>query len=278
MRKALTLLATATAGWCCVATAAPELTLRDAVTQGALVRGHTTPGAVITMNGELRPVADDGTFVFAVARAYTGDITLVATDAQGDATQSVVQVQTRQFRRQEINGLPQDKVTPPRSQEVQDRIWTDIQAIRAARGTQSDSTAYAQPFIWPVDGIITGVFGSQRVLNGTPKSPHSGMDIAGPEGEPVKAPADGVVTLWHDDMYFSGGTLIIDHGHGVSTTFIHLSKTHVAEGDVVKQGDVVAEVGMTGRATGPHLHWSMNLGQIRVDPQLLLPPKPSATP
>lgn len=249
--------------------------LHDTVQQGALVRGTTEPGSTVTMNGESLPVSDDGSFVFAVARAYTDKVKLAVTLPNGDSFEQAIPTQQRTFKVQRIDGLPQDKVTPPRTKEVNDRIWTDLQLIRGARSVISSEDAFAQQFIWPVDGIVTGVFGSQRILNGTPKSPHSGLDIAGPEGEHVLAPADGIVTLWHEDMYFTGGTLIVDHGHGVSSTFIHLSKTHVAEGDKVKQGQLVAEVGSTGRATGPHLHWSMNLGKVRVDPLLLLPPRPA---
>ena len=251
--------------------AAPTLSVRDAVTQGAMVRGQTTAGATVTMNGQTLPVSAEGAFVFAVARAYEGQVTLRATDAKGQAAELTLPVTERSFNVQRIDGLPQGKVTPPRSQEVQDRIWRDVVQIREARGQESARTEFTQAFIWPVDGIVTGVFGSQRILNGTPKSPHSGLDIAGATGTLVRAPAGGVVTLWHPDMYFTGGTLIVDHGHGITSTFIHLSDTLVAEGDVVEQGDPIAKVGATGRATGPHLHWSMNWGKVRIDPQLLLP-------
>lgn len=255
--------------------AKPNYIIRDTVQQGALVRGYAEPGSTVTMNGELLPLSENGDFVFAVARAYTDDVNLAVTLPSGVTLKQAIPTQKREFKVQRIDGLPQDKVTPPRTKDVNDRIWTDLQLIRGARDIISSSDAFTQQFIWPVDGIVTGVFGSQRILNGTPKSPHSGLDIAGPEGEPVVAPADGIVTLWHEDMYFTGGTLIVDHGHGVSSTFIHLSKTHVQEGDEIKRGQLIAEVGSTGRATGPHLHWSMNLGKVRVDPLLLLPPRPA---
>lgn len=260
--------------------AAPTITVRDTVTQGAMVRGVTEPDNSVTMNGQTLSVADTGAFVFAVARAYTGSVTLKATDPAGETTTKVLDVVEREFDVQRIDGLDQDKVTPPRTKEVQDRIWRDVTAIRAARKVTSERTDFADGFSWPVDGIVTGVFGSQRILNGTPRSPHSGLDIAGATGTPVLAPAGGVVTLWHPDMYFTGGTLIVDHGHGINSTFIHLSDTLVQEGDEVTQGQPIAKVGATGRATGPHLHWSMNWGKVRIDPQLLLPerapPQPSA--
>ena len=238
---------------------------------GAMVRGATSAGAAVTMNGQSLPVSAEGAFVFAVARAFEGDVTLRATDVDGSTAELIVPVANREFEVQRIDGLPQDKVTPPRTQEVQDRIWQDVVQIRKGRGVESQRTDFTEAFLWPVDGIVTGVFGSQRILNGTPKSPHSGLDIAGDTGTPVLAPAGGVVTLWHPDMYFTGGTLIVDHGHGITSTFIHLSDTLVAEGDVVTQGQAIAKVGATGRATGPHLHWSMNWGKVRIDPQLLLP-------
>ena len=137
-------------------------------------------------------------------------------------------------------------------------------------------TIFLAGFIWPLQGPITGVYGSQRILNGEPRRPHFGVDVAAPTGTPVVAPADAIVTLVHPDMYFSGGTLIMDHGHGLSSTFIHLHKVLVEEGQVVKQGDVVAEVGATGRVTGPHLDWRMNLFTVRIDPELLVPPMPQA--
>ncbi len=256
--------------------AEPTLALRDDVTQGAMVRGATSAGAAVTMNGQSLPVSAEGAFVFAVARAFEGDVTLRATDVDGSTAELIVPVANREFEVQRIDGLPQDKVTPPRTQEVQDRIWQDVVQIRKGRGVESQRTDFTEAFLWPVDGIVTGVFGSQRILNGTPKSPHSGLDIAGDTGTPVLAPAGGVVTLWHPDMYFTGGTLIVDHGHGITSTFIHLSDTLVAEGDVVTQGQAIAKVGATGRATGPHLHWSMNWGKVRIDPQLLLPERDAA--
>jgi murein DD-endopeptidase MepM/ murein hydrolase activator NlpD len=121
------------------------------------------------------------------------------------------------------------------------------------------------------------VYGSQRILNGEPRRPHFGIDIATPTGTPVKAPADGVVTMVHPDMFFSGGTLILDHGHRLSSSFLHLSKIVVKEGDEVRQGDIIAEVGATGRVTGAHLDWRMNWGKERVDPSLLVPPMEAPT-
>lgn len=147
--------------------------------------------------------------------------------------------------------------------------------MRSARETLADRKDYSTGFAWPLTGRISGVYGSQRVLNGEPRQPHYGVDVARPEGTIVSAPAPGIVTLVQPDLYYSGGTLIIDHGRGLSSSFIHLSRILVAVGDRVETGDPVAKVGATGRATGPHLDWRMNLGDVRLDPALLAGPMPS---
>jgi murein DD-endopeptidase MepM/ murein hydrolase activator NlpD len=152
------------------------------------------------------------------------------------------------------------------------RIRKEIAQVKKARNRNDSREDFLRGFQWPVKGRISGVYGSQRVLNGQPRRPHFGVDIAAPVGTLVHSPTDGVVTLTHDDMFFSGGTLIIDHGHGLSSTFIHLNAILVKEGDRVRQGDVIAEVGATGRVSGPHLDWRMNLLGDRLDPQLLVGP------
>lgn len=151
-----------------------------------------------------------------------------------------------------------------------ERAAKDSKQVKAARTIFSDTTAFANGFIAPIEGTITGVYGSRRIYNGVPKYPHYGLDYAGKTGDPVKAPADGKVLLWVPDMFYSGGTMIIDHGHGVSSTFLHLSKSYVKAGDTVKQGDVVAGVGASGRATGPHLDWRINWFDVKIDPALVL--------
>ena len=144
-----------------------------------------------------------------------------------------------------------------------------------ARKVDLPLPGFAEVFQWPLIGPISGVYGSQRFYNGVAGSPHFGVDIARPTGSQVSAPASGVVTLVHPDMFYSGGTLIIDHGHGISSTFIHLSEILVKEGDAIHQGQVIAKVGQTGRATGPHLDWRMNWFEERLDPQLLMGPMPA---
>ena len=142
--------------------------------------------------------------------------------------------------------------------------------VASARARRDQRTDYAAPFAWPARGRISGVYGSQRILNGEPRRPHFGVDVAAPTGTPVYAPAPGIVTLAHEDMYFSGGTLIIDHGHGLSSSFLHLSEILVEAGTYVSRGDLIARIGATGRASGPHLDWRMNWLDRRVDPQRLV--------
>ena len=154
--------------------------------------------------------------------------------------------------------------------EAVSRSKIDNAQVKAAREPSTDLTAFAGGFIPPINGIVTGVYGSQRFYNGEPKTPHYGVDYAGKVGDPVKAPADGQIVLWVPDMFYSGGTMIIDHGHGINSTFLHLSGSYVKVGDNVKQGDVIAAVGKSGRATGPHLDWRINWHDVRLDPELVL--------
>ena len=146
--------------------------------------------------------------------------------------------------------------------------------VKKARTIDDPRADFLSGFRWPIKGRISGVYGSQRILNGEPRRPHFGIDIAAPTGTKVGAPADGVVTMVHPDMFFSGGTMIVDHGHGLSSAFLHLSRILVEKGDRVVQGQTIAEVGSTGRSTGPHLDWRINLFDRRLDPSLLVGPMP----
>ncbi|AHF01333.1 peptidase M23 [Thiomicrospira aerophila AL3] len=165
---------------------------------------------------------------------------------------------------QRIDGLPQRFVTP--DPEAQARIRRDAALAKAARDLMLDRTDFMVPFIWPAEGTITGVWGSQRILNGEPRRPHFGVDIANATGTPILAPAAGEVTLV-SDMELSGGTVFVDHGYGLRSDFLHLEEIFVQVGDQVEQGQVIATMGATGRATGPHLHWGMSWMDIRVDPE-----------
>jgi murein DD-endopeptidase MepM/ murein hydrolase activator NlpD len=182
-------------------------------------------------------------------------------------------VEQRAYNEQKITGVPKRTVNV--SEAALPRIRKEVRAAKKSRKVNSDLQSFLEKFIWPARGIISGVYGSRRYYNGVPKRPHYGVDVAAPEGSPVIAPASGVITLVHENMYFSGGTIIMDHGHGVSSTFIHLHKSHVVVGDYVEQGQLIAEIGSTGRSTGPHLDWRMNWFDQRLDPQLLMSDLPS---
>lgn len=245
------------------------LQVRGELTQGSMLVGKTEPGNQVTFNGRSLSVSESGYFVFGMAREADSEHELTVVTADGKTHQYPLQVASREFDIQRIDGLPQQTVTP--DPEIQERVSRENQQIAAARSTRSDMTYFAGPYIWPAEGRISGVYGSQRILNGEPRAPHWGLDIAAPTGTPVHAPVNGVVVLAHPDMFMSGGTLIVDHGHGVFSNFLHLHRILVDVGDYVEQGDPIAEIGATGRATGPHLDWRMNWEAMRVDPQLLLP-------
>ena len=180
----------------------------------------------------------------------------------GQTTTQAIPVTKRNFAIERIDGLPPAKVTAPMDPVIQARITQEARDVRAARTLRDERTEFLDGFIWPINGRLSGHYGSQRILNGIPKTPHYGVDVAVPTGTPVVAPAGGKVIYTNNDMYYSGGTLVIDHGHGLSSTFLHLSEILIATGEQVKQGQVVAKVGATGRATGPHLDWRMNWGPV----------------
>ncbi len=244
--------------------------LQGNFTQGGLVYGKTSPGAQVMHDGQKVPVSDQGAFIIGFNRNAPEQSKLVVVLPGGDKEVRQLQVSQRSYRIQRIDGLPQRKVTPRK--EDQQRIKADREAVKKARARQDQRIDFLQGFAWPAQGRISGVYGSQRILNGKPKWPHYGVDIAGPVGKPVRAPAGGIVTLAYPDMFYSGATLIMDHGHGLSSTFLHLHKILVKEGQRVEKGQVVAEMGASGRVTGPHLDWRMNLRGKRLDPQLLVGP------
>ena len=253
-----------------VSATASTLTLEGQVTQGALVIGHTEPGTRVSFDGRSVRVSDRGVFLLGFGRDAEPLARLEIVYPDGTREHRELQVAPRKYDIQRIDGLPPKKVTP--SEKDLARIHKEYALVKKARDLDDPRVDFLSGFVWPLKGRISGVYGSQRILNGQPRRPHYGVDIAAPVGTLVRSPADGVVTLTHDDMFFTGGTLIIDHGHGLSSTFIHLNAILVREGDRVRQGDPIAEVGATGRVTGPHLDWRMNLLGARLDPQLLVPP------
>lgn len=250
---------------------AKSLQLKGEMTQGSLIRGQVPVGHQVWLNDTPLKISADGYFAFGFGRDAKLSQQLKWINNEEVAHTRTLILQPRTYNIQKITGIPSKYVSPPK--EVSERITLDNQQIGRARSFNDERTDFYQDFIWPAAGPISGVYGSQRVFNGTPKRPHFGVDVAAPTGTSVYAPANGLVTLFVPDMYYSGGTMIIDHGHGVSSTFLHLSKGHVEAGTTVKQGDLVAEIGATGRTTGPHLDWRINWFKERLDPALLVPPR-----
>lgn len=253
-----------------IATGLNAAEFRGQMIQGGLVIGQTQADAKVEFNGRVLRVSADGHFVFGFPRKAAPMAELKITYADGKMKLHKLAVEAREYDIQKINGLPKNKVEP--TAEEWARIAAEQKLINKARAREDDRVDFLQEFIWPVTGRISGVYGSRRILNGKPKNPHAGVDVAAPEGTVIVAPISGVVSLVHDDMFYTGGTLFIQHGHAVSTMYIHLSEILVEQGQEVVAGQPIAKVGMTGRATGPHLHWAMNWFNTRLDPALMVPP------
>jgi murein DD-endopeptidase MepM/ murein hydrolase activator NlpD len=234
--------------------------------------GQAPAGSSVTLDGKAVMTTADGQFVIGFDRDETGTRELQISSPDQPAEKLQLAIRLREYDIERVDGLPPRTVTP--DPEAAERIKQEAAMVSSARRLRDQRTDYALGFAWPAAGRISGVYGSQRILNGEPGRPHYGLDIAAPTGDPVYAPAAGIVTLTHNDMYFSGGTLIIDHGQGLSSTFLHLSAILVETGDEVKRGDLIARIGATGRASGPHLDWRMNWLDRRVDPQLLVQGEP----
>ena len=250
-----------------------RVTFSHMLEQGSLVVGKAQSGARVSVDGKNVAVSAGGTFTFGFAYDQTKAAMVALSYADGTQETRVVAPVIRKYEIQSITGLPEKFVTPP--PEELERIHHEGALIANARTRDTEGTWFADGFDWPVHGIISSVFGSQRILNGVPKAPHLGVDIAAPEGTPIRAPAGGIVSLTGDDFYYDGNITLLDHGQGVSTCYVHQSKLLVKAGDVVKRGDVIGLVGMTGRATGPHLHWGLNLFQLKLDPSRSTPtPEP----
>ncbi len=226
----------------------------------------------MSLNGRPLRVSGDGGFVFGFGRDAPRRATLHVRYPDGSREALPLRVRPRRYETQRIDGLPGRMVTP--SAEALKRIRRENSRIAAVRRLDTDRPHYRTGFVWPVVGIVTGVYGSRRILNGEPRRPHYGIDVAADAGTPVRSPADGVVALAEDDLYFTGGTVMIDHGFGLTTVLSHLGSVDVGVGRPVRQGDVVGAVGATGRVTGPHLDWRVNWFDARLDPALLVPPMP----
>jgi murein DD-endopeptidase MepM/ murein hydrolase activator NlpD len=242
-------------------------------TQGGLLIGQVQEGQTISYQGKALKLTTNNQFLLGLGRNAAATTTFTLNHQDQEPETITLKIAARQYNIQKIEGVPAKTVTPPAS-DLQ-RIKQDASLVREARKLVSNKQDFLKGFIKPANGPITGVYGSQRFYNGVPKSPHYGIDYAAPTGTPVIAPAGGIVTFAHNDLFYSGGTLIIDHGHGLSSTFLHLSEILVEPDQQVTLGMEIAKIGATGRATGPHLDWRMNWLDQRIDPDLVLKVLPS---
>ena len=236
--------------------------------QGSFILGKTDPNSKVFIDNRKVRVSYDGYFAFGLDRDRKNNV-LIKIINKREIKLIEKKVFKRKYKIQKIDGLPPKQVTPP--PEVYERIKKDNILIGKARAIDSKLIFFKDKFIYPIDKyIITGVYGSQRVLNGKPRRPHYGIDFHAPEGTPVKSMMDGVVTLVENDMYFTGGTIIFDHGHGISTLYMHMKDINVKKGQKVKKGEIVGTLGQSGRATGPHLDIRLNWFDVKLDPATIL--------
>ena len=249
------------------------LQLPEHVQLGQIVIGHAPRGAKLEFAGRRLRIGEDGTFVFGLDRDAPAQVTLHVRYSDGKAHKVSLKVAKREYHIERVEGLPPKTVTP--DPETAKRIEREQARVAEARKHDDARTDFLAGFALPVEGArISGVYGSQRIDNGTPKAPHMGLDMAVPEGTPILAPAGGVVSFAEPDLVLTGGTVLIDHGYGLSSAFAHMSRVDVKVGERIERGQVIGAAGMTGRATGPHVHWGFNWFDVRLDPALL--PKPKA--
>ena len=243
------------------------LDLQGSFAQGGLVVGRAEPGATVTLDGKRIRVGDDGRFLIGFGRDAKPSAELIVAAAAGTELRAL-KIARRAYDVQRIDGLPPKQVTP--DPQTLKRIAAERDLIAAARRRDTEASMFAAGFQWPARGRISGVYGSQRILNGTPRSPHLGVDIAAPVGTDVVATTDGIVALADDDLFFTGKTVSLDHGHGLTSVSAHLSETAVKAGERVKKGQAIGRIGATGRVTGPHLHWGVHWHGVGLDPALLV--------
>jgi len=246
---------------------------RSRFEQGALVHGRLVKlGMLMSVEGRALTLGPKGEFVFGIGRDHGQELNIALTEPEGQVYRYEIPIKARTYDIQRINGIAKKYMSP--NEQALKRIRADATLVRQTRTNNLKRLNYLSDFSWPVVGRITGVYGSQRIFNGEPRRPHYGIDIAAPQGTPVLAPAPGQITMVHPDMYYSGGTVILDHGYGVSSTFLHLYEIKVSEGDLLRQGDVIGTVGSSGRSTGAHLDWRVNWFDQRLDPSVLAGPMP----
>lgn len=256
----------------CGSAALAQTQVPDSVQQGSPVFGRTLPGSSVLLGDKALRVSPDGHFVFGVGRDQAHDARLQITYPDGTRERRDIAVTRRDWPVERVEGVPQKTVDPPPA--IAARIAREQAAVAAQRTLDEPYVDAFASFIWPVSGRVSGRFGRQRIYNGTPGAPHSGTDIAVAQGTPILAPVGGTVVFADPDLYLTGGTILIDHGHGLGSNFLHLSRLDVQVGQRVEQGDIIGAVGATGRATGPHLHWGLTWFSTRLDPQLLPWPTP----
>ncbi len=248
--------------------ACADVVLKGPLEQGSLIVGKTDPGASVTLDGDQIMVSKRGYFALGFDRDHGPKAKLIVTTAGGATETKNLAIAPRDWKVQRISGIAPKYVTPPKEQI--ERIKREQALKRATRPRNTDEDWFAGKFVWPSTGPISGVFGSQRIFNGEPRNPHYGVDVAAPMGAKVIAPGDGIIRLAEPDMFFEGGLIFIDHGQGVISMLMHMSRIDVKSGQRVKQGDVLGAVGKSGRATGPHMHWGMLWRGEHVDPSLLV--------
>ncbi|MDB2478237.1 M23 family metallopeptidase [Alphaproteobacteria bacterium] len=235
--------------------------------QGGLVKGQTNKNITIKFKDKILRKTSNGEFVIGFGRDHPANAYLTLEINNKLITKSF-KIKKRIYKTQKINGLRKKMVTPPKS--FYERIIRENKSIKEVRNLNSNVDFVFQKFSWPTKGVISGVFGSQRILNGKPKRPHYGIDIAAKKGATVVAPTESIVRMAEKDLYYTGDTIMLDHGHGLTSVYSHLSSINVKVGDKILKNQKIGEVGSTGRSTGPHLDWRVNWFDQRLDPLLLL--------
>ena len=237
--------------------------------EGNLIVARTNPSNKIKINNEFLEIDESGIFVFGFHRDEENPIKLVIINNENEQFKTFIKPIKREYKIQRIDGLKKSMVTPP--EDTISRIKSDRKKVNRARKVKLEMGDFIQGFDWPLKGLITGVYGSQRILNDIPKSPHFGIDISVPVGTSVKAPASGIITLT-EDLYYSGYTVILNHGLNINSTFLHLSEINVNVGERIGRGDLIGHSGDTGRSTGPHLDWRIDWNGKRLDAEMLAGP------
>lgn len=254
--------------------AADPVKLDGTVIQGGLIVGHAVQGARVWQDGKELRIAPDGRFLVGFAHDAPPRSEIKIEESSGEAVVMPLTVAARQYEVEKIDNLPPAQVTPDAA--TLQRIATERSQVVAVLTRLSDTAMFEHPFAWPVTGIISGTYGSARILNGEPRSPHLGVDVAADAGMPILAPTEGVVVLV-DDEFFTGNTVVLDHGYGLTSLYAHLSRVDVKPGDRVARGAQLGLMGKTGRATAPNLHWGVFLNGVALDPALLAGPMPQAS-